>query len=241
MKVVAVFSLKGGVGKTTLAVNLAHAAASSGGRRTLLWDLDAQGAASYILGQDARSGPPARRYLERDSDRPANILATATDGLSLLPADKSLRHAERDLAELSDKHLAKLLDRLDGRFDRVILDCPPGFTALAEQVFRAADLIVEPICPAPLAERMHEALGDHLARHHRKKPRLLPVFSMLDNRRALHREAARALPARPVIPHGAVIERMSVERSPVAVLAPVSPAARAFAELWAVAESHLIR
>lgn len=241
MKVIAVFSLKGGVGKTTVAVNLAHAAAAGGGRRTLLWDLDAQGAASFILGNDKRKGPAARRYLERDSDRLSLVQSTTIPGLSLLPADKSLRHVEAELADVSGGHLGRLLGPLEQHFDRVILDCPPGFTNLAEQVFRAADLLVEPIAPAPLAERAHAALIEHLAKHHKKRPPILPVFSMLDRRRALHRAAAAAHPDRPALPYASIVERMSSERAPVAVLAPVSPAARAFAELWAATERRLLR
>ena len=65
--IVAVYSAKGGVGKTTLAVNLAWASSALSRRRTLLWDLDAQGAASYILGQEL--GPKsAKSSITRDGD-----------------------------------------------------------------------------------------------------------------------------------------------------------------------------
>jgi cellulose biosynthesis protein BcsQ len=242
MKTVAIFSLKGGVGKSTLAVNLAHALAGSGGRRTLLWDLDAQGGASFLLGAEPdRPGRPARKLLAGDADLAAASVATLAPNLRLLAADKSLRRLEVQLAEdAGPRALRKLVATLAGDFDRVVLDCPPGFTQLAEQAFRAADLIVEPLVPAPLSERTHDALIDHLRKHHDGKPRVLPVFSMLDRRRALHRTALAAHPGRLALPYASVVERMAVERRPLAAIEPRSPAAEAFVALAAEIERHLI-
>lgn len=240
MRTIAVFSLKGGVGKTTVAINLAYAAATGGGRRTLLWDLDAQGAASFILGADDTQAP-ARRLIARDAAPLAAVRPTATPGLSLLAADKSLRHLERQLAEDAGPNtLRKLLAGLVPHFDRLVLDCPPGFSGLAEQVFRAAELIVEPMPPAPLAERAHDALVHHLERHHGGRPPVLSVFSMVDGRRAHHRAATNAYPERVALPYASIVERMGHERQALGMLAPGSAPARAFAELLAATERHLI-
>jgi cellulose biosynthesis protein BcsQ len=236
MKIVALFSLKGGVGKSTLALHLAHMAASAGGRRTVLWDLDSQGAATFLLGAD----PPPDTHARRNLSGPALDSApqrTKHAQLALIAADKSLRHLDRDLAGAGKRDLARLAATLAPHCDRLILDCPPGHSALAEQLFRAADLIVEPIVPTPLAERAHAALVAHLAKHHRGRPQLLPVFNMADRRRALHAQALAAAPDRPVVPFAAAIERISLTAGPVP---SGSPASRAFAELWAAAERRLI-
>jgi cellulose biosynthesis protein BcsQ len=242
MKTVAVFSLKGGVGKSTLAVNLAHALASSGGRRTLLWDLDAQGGASFLLDAEPdRPGRSARKLLAGDADLAAASAPTLAPNLRLLAADKSLRRIEVQLAEdASPRALRKLVATLATDFDRVVLDCPPGFTQVAEQAFRAADLIVEPLLPAPLSERTHGALLDHLRKHHDGRPKVLPVFSMLDRRRALHRAALDGHPGRLALPYASIVERMAAERKPLAVLDPRSPAAAAFVALAAEIERQLI-
>lgn len=242
MKTIAIFSLKGGVGKSTLAVNLAFALAGAGGRRTLLWDLDAQGGASFLLGADSdRQSRPARKLLAGDTDLAAASVATMAPNLRLLAADKSLRRVEIQLAEdASPRALRKLVATLAGDFDRVVLDCPPGFTQVAEQAFRAADLIVEPLVPAPLSERTHGALLDHLRKHHGGQPKVLPVFSMLDRRRALHRNAVDAHPGRLALPYASVVERMAAERKPLALVDPRSPACAAFVALAAEIERQLI-
>jgi len=236
VKIVALFSLKGGVGKSTLALHLAHMAASVGGRRTVLSDLDAQGAATFLLGAEPTPDTHARRHL----DGPALDSApkrTPHAQLALIAADKSLRHLERDLAGAGKRDLARLAATLAPHCDRLILDRPPGQSALAEQLFRAADLIVEPIVPTPLSERAHRALVAHLERHHRGCPPLLPTFNMADRRRTLHAHALAAAPERPVVPFAAAIERVGLTARPVP---PGSPASRAFAELWAAAERRLI-
>ena len=240
MKSVAVFSVKGGVGKTATAVNLAYASATQSARRTLLWDLDAQGAATYTLKLAPRSGAAARKLFAKDAALDALIQPSAWPGLDLLAADKSLRGLEKQLAaDDKAKRLKKMLKDLDGDYDRVILDCPPGLTELAEQLFRAVDVVVVPMLPSPLSLRAFDQLTDHLAKL-AGAPRVVPVVNMVDRRRSLHKLTVDALPDRAAIPYASAVEAMSVHQAPIAASTPGSPAARAFNALWATVERELV-
>ena len=242
MRSIAVFSVKGGVGKSALAVNLAHAAASLSARRSLLWDLDTQGAATYTLRLAARSDHSARKGIAEAELAPL-IQSSDFPALDVLAADKSLRHLEKQLVEADKaKQLKKLIRSLDKDYDRVILDCPPGLTELADQIFRAVDLLVVPMLPSPLSERAYAQLLEHLARHHKGgSPAILPVFTMVDRRKALHRDTIAAHPERLCIPYAAAIEAMATTRQPVLAKSVTAPAARALAALWTEVERTLAR
>jgi len=242
MATIAVYSLKGGVGKTTLAVNLAWSAAVQSSRRTLLWDLDPQAASSWLLGGDTTAKDNAHAVFARDVSPEKLIGQTATPGLDLLRADTSLRGLDQFFFELGKrKRLAKLLGDLDKTYDRIILDCPPGLTETSEQVMRAADLILVPVIPSPLSRRALDEVVAYLAREHGKHAPILPVYSMVDRRRLLHREALERDPAWPVIPMASAVEQMTVRRAPVGSFAAASPAGQALSQLWTGVERKLSR
>jgi cellulose biosynthesis protein BcsQ len=238
-KVIAVYSMKGGVGKSTVAVNLAWCSAGASARRTLLWDIDAQGAASFLFGREPGTGKAARVFA-REVTPASMIEPTAWPRLDLLAADLSLRQLAEDLAEADKpKRLRKLLQTLGQDYDRIILDCPPGLGELSDQFFRAVDLIVAPVPPTPLAMRALDQVRDHLSAHHGGKPPLLPVFSMVDKRKSLHRETLAAHPDWTAIPQASAVEQMAVHRAPLATFAPRSAAAKAFGEIWTDVERRL--
>ncbi len=234
MTVVAVYSLKGGVGKTSFSVNLAWSSAVQSGRQTLLWDLDPQWAASFILGHEPEPKEEAHRLFSKDTDSSDLLLATGIDGFDLLPSDSSLRALDQTFFAMGKKkRLAKLLSQLQKGYERIILDCPPGLTQTSEQIMAAADLIIVPVIPSPLSQRAFDEVVGHLERTHGGRTPILPVFSMVDRRRTLHRDALAANPKWPVIPMASAVEQMSVHRAPIGTFAAQSPAAVAFAALWA--------
>ena len=233
MAVIAVYSLKGGVGKTTLAVNLAWCAATLSSRRSLLWDLDPQAASSWILG--GASGDSAKAVFSRDITVTRQVRPTSIAGLDLISADRSLRGLDRLFDTLDKKkRLAKLLAQLKDH-ERIILDCPPGLTETADQVLRAADLIVVPVVPSALSERAY----DEVVRHLNGRTPVLAAYSMVDRRRTLHRDALERHPDWPVIPMASAIEAMTSERKPIGVTAPRTASAKAFATLWRTIERRL--
>jgi chromosome partitioning protein len=232
MATVAIYSMKGGVGKTTLAVNLAWAAATMSGQRTLLWDLDAQAASTFILSDGRKRSDEARAVLECDIPPQDLIEPTAIAGLDLLPADGSLRTLDQIFVGMDRQRLLRqLLDDLDRHYGCIILDCPPGLGFTSRQVMRAASLIVTPMIPSTLSRRAWEEVCTFLA-DEADGPPLLPVFTMADRRRLAHRAALAANPDRPVIPMASAVEEMADRHAPVGAYAPRSTAAEAFRKLW---------
>lgn len=237
---IAVYSVKGGVGKTTIAANLAWCSAALSGRSTLLWDLDAAGGSGFLYGLEPQDTPPASRIFSRDSAPDALIRPTAFDGLDVLPADESIRAVDATLTAIGKrKRLARLAENLGQRYERIILDCPPVMNELSAQVVRAADLVIVPLPPSPLSARALELVVREVADHSRRHPPILPVLSMLDMRRALHKQAREENPAWPVIPYASAVEQCAVQRRPVGAIAPHSPAAQRFIGLWRAIERKL--
>lgn len=148
MKIVAIANQKGGVGKTTTAVNLGWALADLG-QRILIVDLDPQANATSALGlQDVDAGSLYDCLIGNVSilDR---ILPTRHEGLFVVPADLDLAGAEVEIARMSD-HLTRLATTLtvlrnDQTFDFVLLDCPPSLGILMTNALAAADELLTPI------------------------------------------------------------------------------------------------
>lgn len=240
MATVAVYSLKGGVGKTTFSVNLAWASATISKRRTLIWDLDPQAASTYIMADGPGTEESAQAVFARNVDamdlvRPSNVA-----GVDLLAADTSLRGLDHFFFELGKKRrLAKLLGGLSKHYDRIILDCPPGLTPTSEQVLRAADLVIAPVIPSPLSQRALVDVMEFLARQKQRHAPILPVYSMVDRRRSLHRAALLEKADWPVIPMASAVEQMSVRKAPIGAFEPHCPAAKSFTKLWTGVERKL--
>ncbi|HEY5785358.1 MAG TPA: AAA family ATPase [Microlunatus sp.] len=239
MKVIASYNLKGGVGKTTAAVNLAYLSARQG-RRTLLWDLDPQGAATYLFRVKPRVKGGSPKLVRGSRPMLEAIKATDFAHLDLLPADFTYRHMDIDLNDRPNpqRTLRRLLSPLASEFDVVILDTPPSLSLVSENVLRASDVVLVPLIPTVLSVRTFEQLAAFTHELKGRKPKLRGYFSMLDRRRKLHTQILTDLPKENplvssiAIPSASAVEQMTVRREPLIVFAGKSPAAQAFGELW---------
>ena len=245
MKVAATYSIKGGVGKTTTAVNVAYEA-SKAGARVLLWDLDPQGAATFLLRVRPKVKGGSRRLVGAKGALADHVRGSDISALHVLPADFSLRNLDLHLdgRKRPTERLAALLEPVASRYDLVLLDCPPSISLASESVFGAADVLLVPVVPSPLAGRTLDQLDGFLEDLERP-PAVVPILSRVDRRKKLHRELAEELLRRwpetlaSAVPAASVVERMGVERAPVGAFAPRSTAAGAFRAAWAELATRL--
>ncbi len=245
MKVYASYNIKGGVGKTTAAVNLAFLA-SDEGHRTLVWDLDPQGAASYLFRVKPKWSGGAKALIRGKRDPEALVRGTDFERLDLLRAHFGYRHMDLVLSKLKrpENRLAKVLALLKGEYDRVFLDCPAGITLAADSVFQASDVLLVPTIPTTLSLRTLLQLLRHLKGESVRGLSVVPFFSMVDRRKALQRRICAQPPEgflESRIPYCSAIEGMAERRAPLPSYAPASRAAEAFKALWRELETGHVR
>jgi chromosome partitioning protein len=237
-QVLATYNIKGGVGKTSAAVNLAYLAARDG-FTTLLWDLDPQGASTYLFRVKPKVRGGGRKLVGLKRDVEALIKGTDHPRLDLLPADFSYRHMDLALDRFKrpTRRLARVLEPIRDQYEFVFLDCPPSISLVSESVFETADALLVPIIPATLSSRTFDQL-EELA-DGRRGLKVFGFFSMVETRKPLHRQVMARLRAEhgvsmlgAAIPSAEEVEWMGVERTVVAEIAPGSLAALAYEALW---------
>jgi chromosome partitioning protein len=241
MKKMAVAHLKGGVGKTSAAVNIAHLS-SQAGFRTLLVDLDAQGAAGYIFRVDAEDGAKAKAVARNRKSVVDHVFASDFPNLDVLPGSFSLRKLPQLLAGEKDGvgKMEEMLTRVGKKYDVVVVDAPAGLHRESEAIVEAVHLVLVPILPSPLSVDSFERMRDYLEKRRgtARLPMLRGFFSMVDRRRKLHRETMEMSMARshevwPVeVPYASIVEQMSSRRLPLAELPRAGKALTAYRDLW---------
>jgi len=245
VKILATYNLKGGVGKTAAAVNLAYCAACAG-RRVLLWDLDPQAAATFYYRIEPEVKGGSRSLMDKKHALDRFIKASNYPGLDVIPADFSNREMDVLLNEMKKpgKRMARLLRPVAEDYDVVLLDCAPSISQVSESVFHAVDALLIPVIPTPLSLRAYEQVQSFCS-DIRDDLRLLPFFSMADRRRQLHQRTLEEFPAAHPealanpIPYASVVEQMGIRRAPLGAYAAGSEAARAYIALWIEIEQRL--
>lgn len=241
MAVVAVYNSKGGVGKSTFAINLAWESVQQG-HRTLLWELDEQGDSSWLLSPDDRMNcaTNAKQFVLGSRNILQQIHPSKFSGLFLLDGDPNIRATENFLVLFArQQQLPKLFAELEQNYDVIILDCAPGFSDANRKVILFAHLVVVPVIPSPLAVRGLAKIRKFMTLHRGHHAPILPVFSMVDRRRKMHNLSLNENQDWPVIDMASEVEQMTHRKLPIGSFAPNSRSGLSFGRLWRGIERKL--
>lgn len=237
MTSLALYNLKGGVGKTAATVNLAYLAAADG-MKTLVWDLDPQGASSFYFHTTAPVKNTTRKIFTDELDIKDAAQGSEFEHLWVIPADISARQADilLDDVKQSKKKLKSLLGGLK-EYDLVLLDCPPGISLLHENIFQGADWLLLPNIPTTLSIRSYDTILDYFKDNDLSTDKIKCFFSMVDHRKNLHHEIVQQFYKDKVffksyIPYLSDVEKMGIHQQPVFEFANSGYAAQCYRDLW---------
>ncbi|MGV3764956.1 MAG: ParA family protein [Chitinophagaceae bacterium] len=238
MVTIALYNLKGGVGKTASCVNFAWLAAQDG-YKTLLWDLDPQGSTTFYYQAKPRVKGGMKKLMSKEIALEEVIMATDYENIDIIPADISARNLDIILGDLksSKKRLKSILQELEGEYDFVFIDCPPGFSVLSENIFIAADIILMPTIPTTLSVRTYQIVKDYFEERELDLSKMMCFFTMVDRRKSMHQDIMEELYKDNrffwnFIPYLSDVEKMGIHQAPVAVFARSSYAAQCYSDLW---------
>lgn len=238
MVTIALYNLKGGVGKTAATINLAYLAAKEG-YKTLIWDMDPQGSSSFYLGATASTKNESKKLLSSEMELLDAVQSSAYENLDIIPADLSARHADVLLSEMkqSKKKISSLLSSLKKDYDVVILDCPPGISLLHDAIFAGVDWVLMPNIPTTLSIRSFETVAAYFKETGLDLSKLKCFFSMVDHRKNLHHEVMNEfykdkIFLKSYIPYLSDVEKMGINEAPLETFAHSSYAAQCYRDLW---------
>jgi chromosome partitioning protein len=239
MTTIALYNLKGGVGKTACCVNFAYLSAVDG-FKTLLWDLDPQGSTTFYYQVKPKLKGGVKNFFTQESDLEDAVMNTDYDNLDIIPADQSAKTMDIMMDEMrhAKKKLKNIVHEFRKEYDFVFIDCPPGLSVLAENIFYAADIILMPVIPTTLSVRTYEMVKSYFKEKDLDLSKLTCFFTMVDLRKNLHNEVMETLYKdkrffQSYIPYLSDVEKMGIYQAPVEVFAHSSYAAQCYRDLWA--------
>jgi cellulose biosynthesis protein BcsQ len=247
MTTLALYSNKGGVGKTAAAVNLSYLSARTG-TKTLICDLDPQGSATYYfrVKPKLKSGP--KGFARGAKGVYKSVKGTDFDNLDILPADFSLRKLDVLYSKFGNSkiRLKKMLYPFASEYSLIILDCPVTIGILAENILNAADYTLVPMIPTTLSVRTYRQLLAFCKKNKYDAARIYPFFSMVDRHKKMHKELMLSVSKdfegvlKSFVPYLAQVEKMGIYRAPVAVYAPGSMASKSYQNLWSKVQDNIL-
>jgi len=247
MTTLALYSNKGGVGKTAAAVNLSYLSARTG-TKTLICDLDPQGSATYYfrVKPKLKSGP--KGFARGAKGVYKSVKGTDFENLDILPADFSLRKLDVLYSKFGNSkiRLKKLLYPFASEYRLIILDCPVTISILAENILNAADYTLVPMIPTTLSVRTYRQLLAFCKKKKYDVARIYPFFSMVDRHKKMHKELMLSVSKdfkgvmKSFIPYLAQVEKMGIYRAPVAAYAPDSLASKSYQNLWSKVQRNIL-
>lgn len=239
MTTIALYNLKGGVGKTASCVNFAYLSALDG-YDTLLWDLDPQGSTTFYYQVKPKLKGGIKNFITQSSDMEEAVMTTDYERLDIIPADQSAKSLDIMIDEMrnSRKRLKHVIQNFKKDYDFIFLDCPPGLSGLAENIIFGADIVLMPVIPSTLSVRTYEMVKGFFKEKELDLGKLACFFTMVDLRKTMHNEIMETLYKdkhffQSYIPYLSDVEKMGIYQAPVEVFARSSYAAQCFRDLWA--------
>ncbi|WP_319765354.1 AAA family ATPase [Maridesulfovibrio sp.] len=240
MKSMACYNMKGGVGKTSFAVNFAYLSAANG-VRTMVWDLDPQGAATFHLGVEPLEQTKLKKLIKDKKLIKNMVEPTPYANLSVIPAGFDYRNMDMvlDDSKKSRKKLKKIISSFEENYDLFLFDCPPSISNLSEVIFSTVEYILMPVVPAVMPQQSFLKVKEYLSSMNETCAELIPFFNMVDRRKSGHRKIMwdnkkefKNYFCENFIPARADVEKMGIERAPLHAFAAKSSAAVAYKDLW---------
>lgn len=245
MKIIAIFNIKGGVGKTATAVNLAFTAAKEG-NKVLLVDLDPQGASTFYF--QLERVDHAKKLIAGTTDLSKAVHDSGYENLDILPASGDYRKMDAYLENLksgSSKWLSNFFKPVKKKYDYVILDCPPNMSLYSENILRNSDMVLAPVVPTTLSVRTYEQMQEFCSQNKIDKKKIYPFFSMYEMRKSLHNEIieeftkAHKETIEVVIPYKSEVEKMGLYQAPYTARYPASDITYLYKQLWKAAKKRV--